>query len=100
MSYKWVPYFLALVVALGTVAFAYEKVTVTGTIYEYEADDDGNILSVYLDTEDETFFISNAGKGRELHKLVNKKVRLSGDLVTSTEEYPTITVTEYQVINE
>lgn len=88
---------LAYVIA-PTNAPATEKVTITGTVYADDWDND-NVTAVVIETADgDEYKVSSGGKGKDLLKLSDKNVKATGVVVEDSEGGKTITVTSYEVI--
>ena len=73
-----------------------EVVTVTGMVHEYESDDEGNILSVYLETEEEYLTVVARGKGLALNQMVGMRVQVTGVITEVDEEFRQIEVHRYE----
>jgi hypothetical protein len=95
--------FCALIFMYGVFlphALAAEKVTLTGTVYEDEWDDNDNPTAVVIETDDgEEYKVSSEGKGKDLLKLGDKDVKVTGVVAEDSEGYKTITVTAYTVMD-
>ncbi len=76
-----------------------QTVTVTGVVYADDWDDNDNVTAVVIETEDgEEYGISTDGKGKELLKLEDKRVELTGTVSEHGEGEKTITVTTYRIL--
>lgn len=91
--------FLTLFFAVAVWAFA-ETISVEGVLHEWETDDSGDVIAVYLEADEEGFIVSNEGKGKELIALVGKKVSVKGTTYQDEEDYLYIKVTSYEVLGE
>ncbi len=78
---------------------AAEEVTIAGTVYEDDWDDDGNPTVVVIESADgEEYVVSASGKGKELLKLDGREVQATGIVSESSEGWKTITIMAYEVI--
>ena len=60
---------------LATLAGGQEdEILLTGTVVEADWDDEGNVIAVDLETEDDIHSISNRGKGNELLREAHEKI--------------------------
>ncbi len=79
-------------------ALAAAEVSITGTVYADDWDDKGNVALVVVETPDgEIYYVSRDAKGKELFKLVEKNVRVSG-IVEDTGDEKVITVEKYEIV--
>ena len=77
---------------------AVAEVSVTGTVYADDWDDKGNVALVVVETSDgEIYYVSGDAKGKELFKLVEKNVRVSG-IVEDAGDEKVITVEKYEIV--
>ncbi len=84
---------------MATGLLAGETVTITGTVYEDQWDENDNPIAVVIDANDgEEYKISSEGKGRELLKLDNQELKATGVVVEDGEGQKTIKVTEYEIV--
>ncbi|NIN00697.1 MAG: hypothetical protein GTO24_22220 [candidate division Zixibacteria bacterium] len=94
--------FFILVCAFLTTATgvsAGSTVTITGTVYEDEWDDQERPTAVVIETADgEEYRVSAEGKGKELLKLGDKNVKATGVVGEDEEGWKAITVTTYEII--
>ena len=88
-----------------------EEITITGVVLPAEYDEDDNVTAVVISvtitpedtTEDEyteNYLVTDNEKGRELLGLVDYTVKATGTEGTDEEGYLTLTVTEYEIIEE
>jgi hypothetical protein len=92
----WFFAFIILFSAAPPLAVA--EVSVTGTVYADDWDDKGNVALVVVETADgEIYYVSGDATGKELFKLVEKKVRVSGT-VEDTGDEKVITVKKYEIL--
>jgi len=74
------------------------EVSITGTVYADDWDDKGNVTLVVIETADgEIYYVSGDAKGKELLKLVEKNVRVSG-IVEDAGDEKVITVKKYEIL--
>ena len=72
--------------------------SITGTVYADDWDDKGNVAVVVVETSDgEIYYVSGDAKGKELFKLVEKNVRVSG-IVEDAGGEKVITVKKYEIL--
>ncbi len=94
--------FFILVCAFLTTAAgvsAGSTVTITGTVYGNEWDDQERPTAVVIETADgEEYRVSAEGKGKELLKLDDKNVKATGVVVEDSEGQKTIKVTAYEIV--
>ncbi len=90
--------FLALSIVAGYL-FASETVTITGTVYEDDWDQNDNPIAVVIDADDgEEYWVASEGMGKEIFKLGEKDVKATGVVVEDSEGQKTIKVTAYEII--
>ena len=91
--------FFAWVTLFSTAAeLAAAEVSITGTVYPDDWDDKGNVVLVVVETSDgEIYYVSGDAKGKELFKLVEKNVRVSG-IVKDAGGEKVITVEKYEIL--
>ena len=78
---------------------AAEQISVTGTVWEDEWDDNDNVTAVVIEADDgEEYLVSNEGKGKELLTLGGRNVKVTGVVGEEVDGWKTITVTAYAVI--
>lgn len=77
---------------------AQEKVTIQGTVYAYDWDDEGNVISVVIMADGVDYAVSASGKGGKLLALEGKTITATGTIEVDDEGEKTITVTSYEVI--
>ena len=81
-----------------TSGLAVAEVSITGTVYAENWDDKDNVTEVVIETADgEPYYVSNDGRGKELLKLVEKKVKATG-VVEDTGGEKIIRVMAYEVM--
>jgi hypothetical protein len=79
-------------------ALAVAEVSITGTAYADDWDDKGNVTLVVVETADgEIYYVSGDANGKELFKLVEKNVRVSG-VVEDAGGEKVITVKKYEIL--
>ncbi len=79
-------------------ALAGAEVSITGTVYADDWDDKGNVTLVVVETADgEIYYVSGDAKAKELFKLVEKNVRVSG-IVEDASGEKVITVKRYEIL--
>ncbi|NIO03034.1 MAG: hypothetical protein GTN74_00035 [Proteobacteria bacterium] len=90
--------FLALSIAAGDL-FASETVTITGTVYEDDWDQNDKPIAVVIEANDgEEYWVASEGKGEEIFKLGEKDVKATGVVVEDSEGRKTIKVTAYEIM--
>jgi hypothetical protein len=96
--------FVCCIIALGSLALmgealAADRVTIIGTVYEDDWDDNDNPTAVVIETrEGEEYLVAAGGKGMELVKLGDQDVKATGTVTEDAEGFKTITVTEYEIV--
>jgi len=94
---------LALLIPLATVTGTVasdEDMTITGTVSVSEWSDDGEAKAVVISADGDVYAVYSTGKGVELLKLVGKKLQATGTVETDEIGAKTITVLDYEVIEE
>lgn len=86
---------LALAAAGATPSVAAEPVTLTGTVAPAEEDDEGNVLSVQIETPEGPYRVRDAGKGAELRQQLGLKVTVRGRVEIDAAGQRQIEVLEY-----
>lgn len=72
---------------------------ITGTVYADDWDDKGNVVLVVIETADgELYYVSDDAKGKELLKLVEKNVKVTG-VVEDAGGEKIITVVSYEIMD-
>jgi hypothetical protein len=89
---------ITLLFALVAVAEEEEE-GVIGTVTAASKDSGGKVTAVKIVTDEGEYLVANNEKGKELLNLVDKDVDASGAIKESGGK-KTITVTEYEVIEE
>jgi hypothetical protein len=74
------------------------KETLVGTVIEADWDDDGNVIAVELETDDETISISNRGKGGELLAHVGQRVEVVGTVAVDEEGWEVLFVSSFTLL--
>jgi hypothetical protein len=92
---------LALAAALPVPsAPAAEPVAITGTIAPAEEDDEGNVLSVQIETPDGPYRVQPTGKGAELRSQIGLSVTARGRISVDEAGGRRIEVLEYTLIED
>ena len=74
------------------------EVSIAGTVYADDWDAKDNVIAVVIETADgESYNVSDDAKGKELFKLVDKNVKVTG-VVEDTDGEKIITVKAYEVM--
>jgi hypothetical protein len=81
----------------GKGAAAGEKSTVTGTVVAAAKDAKGNVTAVAIQTDKGPISVARADKGRDLLKMLNKKVEATGTM-KETEGKKTMRVSEVREV--
>jgi hypothetical protein len=76
-----------------------EEESIIGTVTAATTDSSGKVTAVKIVADDGEYLVDNNDKGKELLKLVDKDVDVSGTVKESGGK-KTITVTEFEVIEE
>ncbi len=88
---------LSLLYAVAVPTAAEESIT--GTVYADDWDDKGNVTLVVIETADgELYYVSEDTKGKELLKLVEKNVKVTG-VVEDAGGEKIITVVSYEIMD-
>ena len=74
-----------------------EKMTLMGTVKALGKDKKGVVTSVGIQTDKGDYMVSKKGKGKDLIKMVDKKVEVTG-AVMEKKGKKTISVSQYKVI--
>ncbi len=83
----------------STVGFTAVEVSITGTVFADDWDDEDNVTAVIIETADGEFYnVSEDAKGKELYKLVDKNVKVTGTVIEDIEGEKVITVMAYEVM--
>ena len=73
--------------------------SITGTVYADDWDDKGNVTLVVIETADgELYYVSEDAKEKELLKLVEKNVKVTG-VVEDAGGEKIITVVSYEIMD-
>ena len=89
-----------VVMPIFAVIYATEQTVLTGIIRGLEEDEDGNAVSVYLESDDEIVYIAPQGKGVELNNHVGKRVEIQGVLSKDSDGDSLITITSYKLLSD
>ena len=82
----------------ATAGLAAVEMSITGTVYADDWDAKDNVIAVVIETADgESYNVSDDAKGKELFKLVDKNVKVTG-VVEDTGGEKIITVMAYEVM--
>jgi hypothetical protein len=90
---------MTLLFAMVAIAEEEEEESVIGTVTAATTDSAGKVTAVKIVTDEGDYLVANNDKGKELLKFVDKDVDASGTVKESGGK-KTITVTEYEVIEE
>lgn len=92
--------FAALLVnGCGEGAYVTQKITTEGTVTVKDKDAAGKVKSVEIKADDKpAFLVQNSGKGKELLRIIGKKVEVNG-AVRETSGVKIIKVESYKLIN-
>ena len=89
--------FACVVLFSATAGPVVGEVSITGTVYADDWDHEGKVTLVVIETPDgELYYVSDDAKGKELLKLVDKNVKVTG-VIDDTGGERTITVMSYEV---
>ena len=75
------------------------EIQVTGIINSLDWDDEGNILSIELSTEDEDYVVEPNAVGQELFDLVGEEVEVVGTVTRKKGGSDWINVIKYDVLD-
>lgn len=90
--------FACVVLFSATAVPVVAEVSITGTVYGDDWDHEGKVSLVVIETPDgELYYVSDDAKGKELFKLVDKNVKVTG-LIDDTGGEKIITVMDYEVV--
>lgn len=90
--------FACVALFLVAAGLAAVEVSTTGTVYADTWDDKDNVIGVVIETHDGEFYnVSEDGKGKDLLKLVDKNVKVTGVIEDMGGE-KIITVVTYEVM--
>jgi hypothetical protein len=90
--------FACIVLFSAAAGLAAVETSITGTVYADDWDDKGNVTLVVIETADgEIYYVSDDAKGKELLKLVDKSVKVTG-VVEDTGGEKTVTVMVYEIM--
>ena len=88
---------LSLLYAVAVPTAAEESIT--GTVYADDWDEKGNVVLVVIETADgELYYVSDDAKGKELLKIVEKNVKVTG-VVEDAGGEKFITVVSYEIMD-
>ena len=79
---------------------AAEPVTVTGTVAPAEEDDEGNVLTVQIETPDGPYRVQPTGKGAELRSQIGLVVSARGRISVDEAGGRQIEVLEYTLVED
>ena len=77
-----------------------KTVTAVGTIVAADWDENGSVVAVNLQTDDDEYLIADTETAAELLHLVGQKVSVTGTVAESEEGSLVITVTSFSVVKE
>ena len=78
---------------------ATDEVEITGTVYAIDRDENNNVTTVVLATDEgEEIVVVKSGKGMELLTLDEKTVKATGVIANDEDGNKTITVTKYTIL--
>lgn len=89
--------------ALGPIAVpapAADPVAITGLVAPAEEDDEGNVLSVQVETPGGPYRVRDVGKGAELRQQLGLTVKVRGHVSVDEAGTRRIEVVEYQIADE
>ncbi len=75
-------------------------VTLVGTVVAADWDDNGNVIGVDLQTDDQDYIIADTGSGPELLQLVGKKISATGTVSHNDDGVSILTVSSFTVLEE
>jgi hypothetical protein len=89
---------LLITFAIGVtiVAADTDEVTIVGTVYASDWDDNDNVTAVSIETDDGAYY--DVGNGAQLLKLVGKRVQVTGVVALDGEGNTIITVRTHKVL--
>jgi hypothetical protein len=91
-------FFACVVLFSATAGPVVAEVSITGTVYADDWDHEGKVDLVVIETpEGELYYVSGDAKGKELLKLVEKNVKVTG-VIDDTGGERIIKVMTYEVV--
>jgi hypothetical protein len=81
-------------------ALAADPVSITGVVAPAEEDDEGNVLSVQIETPGGPYRVREVGKGAELRQQLGITVTAQGHVSVDEAGARRIEVVEYQIAEE
>ena len=92
-------FFAFAILFSSTVGFTAVEMSITGTVFADDWDDKDNVTAVVIETAEGEFYnVSENAKGKELYKLVDKNVKVTGTVVEDIDGEKVITVMAYEVM--
>lgn len=83
----------------STVGLTAVEMSFTGMVFADDWDDDDNVTAVVIETaEGELYNVSENAKGKELFKLVDKNVKVTGTVIEDIDGEKVITIMAYEVM--
>ena len=76
------------------------EVTILGYLTPSEWDDDDNVVSVAISTDDDYYVVELNGLGEELFDILDEDVEVTGIVEKERDGTNRITVTSYEVLSE
>ncbi len=80
-----------------------KQVDITGIVYSAKKDDNGNTISVLIDSQDqyqETYRVSPGKTADRLIELIGEKVQVSGNISEDSRGHLTININNYILLKE
>jgi len=83
----------------STVGLTAVEMSITGMVFADDWDDEDNVTAVVIETAEGEFYnVSEDAKGKELYKLVDKNVKVTGTVIEDIDGEKVITVMAYEVM--
>ena len=76
-----------------------KEITISGVINAIEWDDEGNVISVELSTDDLDYIIEPNQLGKELFDCIGEEVEVVGSVTQDSDKNDCIRITSYKIID-
>ena len=76
-----------------------QDIKVSGIINSLDWDDEGNLISIELSTEDEDYEVEPNAMGKELFDLIGEEVEVVGTVTKRRGENDRIKIIKYEVLD-
>ncbi len=75
-------------------------VTLVGTVVAADWDEQGNVIGVDLQTDEQDYIIADTGSGVEILHLVGKKISATGTVTQNEDGVSILTVSSFKVLDD